>query len=112
MDREVREGDVLDLGGHEIGVLDMGGHTAGHIAYWLPDDGVAFVGDTLFALGCGRLFEGTPQQMWTSLGKLMALPPETVVWFIFARPAALQYPVQSHSMGGFCLRTRLGVAIG
>lgn len=80
MDRAVREGDVVDLGGHEARVLDVGGHTAGHIAYWLPKDGVAFVGDTLFALGCGRLFEGTPQQMWTSLRKLMALPPDTVVY--------------------------------
>jgi hydroxyacylglutathione hydrolase len=80
MDQEVRDGDVLDFGGHEVRVLDVGGHTAGHIAYWLPADGVAFVGDTLFALGCGRLFEGTPQQMWSSLQKIMALPPETVVY--------------------------------
>jgi hydroxyacylglutathione hydrolase len=80
IEQSVREGDVLDLGGHEVRVLDVGGHTAGHIAYWFPNDGVAFVGDTLFALGCGRLFEGTPQQMWSSLGKLMALPPETVVY--------------------------------
>jgi hydroxyacylglutathione hydrolase len=80
IDRAVREGDVVDLGGHEARVLDVGGHTAGHIAYWFAADGVAFVGDTLFALGCGRLFEGTPQQMWSSLRKLMALPPETVVY--------------------------------
>jgi hydroxyacylglutathione hydrolase len=80
IERAVREGDVVDLGGHEARVLDVGGHTSGHIAYWLPADGVAFVGDTLFALGCGRLFEGTPQQMWSSLRKLMALPPETVVY--------------------------------
>jgi len=61
-------------------VFDVPGHTAGHIAYWFAQDKVAFVGDTLFALGCGRLFEGTAQQMWTSLQKLMALPPETKVY--------------------------------
>jgi hydroxyacylglutathione hydrolase len=80
LERAVGEGDVVDLGGHAVRVFDVPGHTAGHIAYWLPDDGVAFVGDTLFALGCGRLFEGTPDQMWTSLRKLMALPPETSVY--------------------------------
>lgn len=80
LDRALGEGDAFELGGHAVRVLDVPGHTAGHIAYWLPDDGVAFVGDTLFALGCGRLFEGTPQQMWSSLGKLMALPEETVMY--------------------------------
>ena len=58
----------------------MPGHTLGHIAYWFEEDNIAFVGDTLFALGCGRLFEGTPEQMWASLQKLMALPDDTVVY--------------------------------
>jgi hydroxyacylglutathione hydrolase len=58
-------------------VLDVPGHTRGHIAYHFPDDKVAFVGDTLFSLGCGRLFEGTPQQMWSSLSKIAALPDDT-----------------------------------
>jgi hydroxyacylglutathione hydrolase len=80
IERAVGEGDILDLGGHAVRVFDVPGHTSGHIAYWLPDDGVAFVGDTLFALGCGRLFEGTADQMWTSLRKLMSLPPETSVY--------------------------------
>jgi hydroxyacylglutathione hydrolase len=80
IDQEVGEGDVVALGGHRARVLDVPGHTAGHIAYWFEADGVAFVGDTLFALGCGRLFEGTAEQMWTSLGKLRALPPDTVVY--------------------------------
>jgi len=75
--RSVGDGDSFRLGSHEVRVLDVPGHTAGHIAYWLPGDAVAFVGDTIFALGCGRLFEGTPRQMWTSLQKLMALPEET-----------------------------------
>ncbi len=61
-------------------VIDVPGHTCGHIAYSFAGDRVAFVGDTLFALGCGRLFEGTPQQMWTSLNKLMALPDDTTVY--------------------------------
>jgi hydroxyacylglutathione hydrolase len=61
-------------------VLDVGGHTLGHIAYYFPQDGIAFVGDALFALGCGRIFEGTAEQMWTSLQKLMGLPDETVVY--------------------------------
>jgi len=56
------------------------GHTRGHIAYWFKDHDALFCGDTLFALGCGRLFEGTPQQMWTSLSKLRALPDSTLVY--------------------------------
>ena len=58
----------------------MPGHTTGHIAYYFESEGIAFVGDTLFALGCGRLFEGTPEMMWNSLQKLMALPDDTVVY--------------------------------
>ena len=77
---ELGEGSTFDFGAHAVRVFDVPGHTSGHIAYWLPDDSVAFVGDTLFALGCGRLFEGTAQQMWDSLGKLAALPPETVLY--------------------------------
>ena len=60
--------------------MDTSGHTVGHISYYFADDGVAFAGDTLFALGCGRVFEGTMDQMWTSLSKLKALPPETVIY--------------------------------
>lgn len=80
IERAVGQDDVVELGGHRAVVFDVPGHTAGHIAYWFEEDGVAFVGDTLFALGCGRLFEGTPAQMWTSLGKLMVLPAETRVY--------------------------------
>ena len=61
-------------------VRETPGHTLGHIVYHLPEQKIAFVGDTLFALGCGRLFEGTPQQMWTSLGKLRALPDDTMIY--------------------------------
>ena len=60
--------------------MDVGGHTSGHIAYYDAADGIAFVGDTLFAMGCGRLFEGSPEQMWTSLQKLAHLPDDTRVY--------------------------------
>lgn len=76
----VADGDDYKLGAATARVLEVPGHTTGHIAYYFAEDGIAFVGDTLFALGCGRLFEGTPQQMWNSLQKLMALPDATVVY--------------------------------
>jgi hydroxyacylglutathione hydrolase len=61
-------------------VIEVPAHTAGHIAYLLPDESAAFVGDTLFAMGCGRLFEGTAAQMWANMQRLSALPPETRVY--------------------------------
>jgi hydroxyacylglutathione hydrolase len=79
-DRIVTDGDVVMLGETRLDVIDTGGHTLGHITYHDAADRIAFVGDTLFALGCGRLFEGTAQQMWTSLQKLAALPDETTVY--------------------------------
>ena len=79
-DRTVCEGDVVMLGETAFHVLETPGHTLGHVAYHAPDAGAAFVGDTLFALGCGRLFEGTPEVMWASLSRLAALPPETRVY--------------------------------
>ncbi len=80
----LREGDRVDLpavGAHLV-VLEVPGHTAGHIAYagQVGSDPVAFCGDTLFGAGCGRLFEGSPEQMWSSLSKLAALPPATRVF--------------------------------
>ncbi len=76
----VSDGDIYEFGSLQAKVLEVPGHTTGHIAYYFESEGIAFVGDTLFALGCGRLFEGTPEMMWTSLQKLMALPDETVVY--------------------------------
>jgi hydroxyacylglutathione hydrolase len=70
-------GDTIRLGDHVGRVIAVPGHTLGHIALVFDEDGVAFVGDTLFAMGCGRLFEGTPQQMFTSLGRIASLPEET-----------------------------------
>lgn len=80
IDRPVGEGDIVELGAARARVIEVPGHTSGHIAYSFDEEHIAFVGDTLFALGCGRLFEGTPQQMWTSLGKLMTLPDDTIVY--------------------------------
>ncbi len=79
-DRILHQGDSVKLGNVTATIIETPGHTLGHIVYHLPEHRIAFVGDTLFALGCGRLFEGTPAQMWDSLGKLRALPDETVVY--------------------------------
>ena len=78
-DRYVREGDTVSLGDHTARIIETPGHTRGHICYVFDAHQTAFVGDTLFSLGCGRLFEGTAQQMWQSLSKLMALPGETLI---------------------------------
>ena len=80
IDLAVGQGDTLRLGGAEVRVLDTPGHTRGHCAYHVPEAGAAFVGDTLFAMGCGRLFEGTPEQMWSSLQKFLAFPPQTQIY--------------------------------
>jgi hydroxyacylglutathione hydrolase len=80
LDREVGDGDVVDLGETRLQVLETGGHTLGHISYYDAADGAVFVGDTLFAMGCGRLFEGPPAQMWASLSRLAALPDATAVY--------------------------------
>lgn len=80
IDVHVAEGDRVELGASSARVIETSGHTLGHIAYYFDQDAAAFVGDTLFALGCGRLFEGSPAQMWDSLSKLMALPDDTLVY--------------------------------
>ena len=79
-DRVVAGGDVVTLGETRFEVIESGGHTLGHVAYFDAADHTAFVGDTLFALGCGRIFEGTPEQMWASLQRLAALPDDTRVY--------------------------------
>ena len=80
LDREVRGGDAVMLGETRFEVIETGGHTLGHIAYFDAADHIAFVGDTLFAMGCGRLFEGSPQQMWASLQRLADLPDDTTAY--------------------------------
>lgn len=80
LDQRVNGGDVLNFAGVEVQVLHTPGHTLDMMNYYLPAENVLFAGDTLFTLGCGKLFEGTAPQMWESLGKLMALPEETVLY--------------------------------
>ncbi len=80
IDVQLGDGDSFKMGNAMAKVFDVPGHTRGHIAFWFEDSDALFCGDTLFALGCGRLFEGTPQQMWSSLSKLKDLPAETRVF--------------------------------
>lgn len=80
LDQMVRAGDIVMIGDHVATVLEMPAHTLGHIAYHLADDRILFVGDTLFAMGCGRLFEGTAEQMFANMERLSALPADTQVY--------------------------------
>ena len=80
MDRVVAGGDRARIGGIEAELIDIPAHTAGHVAFHLPAAAVAFVGDTLFAMGCGRLFEGDAAQMYASLQRLAALPEATNIY--------------------------------
>lgn len=80
IDQIVGHGDCVKLGKNDAHVIDVSGHTNGHIAFHLTNDGIAFVGDSVFALGCGRMFEGEPQQFWDSLSRIKALPPETTLY--------------------------------
>lgn len=73
-------GDSFDFAGHRVEVIHTPGHTDEHIIYYIPSAELAFVGDTIFALGCGRLFEGTPEEMWNSLSQIMALPDVTKLY--------------------------------
>lgn len=77
----LRPGDDFVFGSSKVQILDVGGHTLGHIAYYFPEEKLAFVGDSLFALGCGRMFEGTKEQFFRSLKTLRELPDETVVYW-------------------------------
>ncbi len=79
-DRGVVDGDEITLGQHKIQVISTPGHTSGHVVYHFIDDCALFCGDTLFVMGCGRLFEGTAEQMWLSLQKLKALPVATQIY--------------------------------
>jgi len=78
--RPVAQDDVVEVGALRARVLDVGGHTKGHVAYFFPEQKAAFVGDTLFTLGCGRIIEGSALQMWGSLNKLRELPDDTVFY--------------------------------
>ena len=80
IDVPLRGGDTAKLGERTAKIIDVPGHTLGHIAYHMGEANLAFVGDALFALGCGRVFEGDPGMMWSSLSRLKALPPETTIY--------------------------------
>ena len=79
LDIALSDGDTVTIGSDTGTVMDVSGHTIGHIAFHFPDSKVAFTADSLMALGCGRVFEGTMPQMWDSLSKLAALPPDTTI---------------------------------
>ena len=80
LDVQVKDGDAVKLGEVKAHVIDVPAHTAGHIAFHFAEDKAAFVGDTLFAMGCGRLFEGTPAQMYSNMRKLEVLGDDTAVY--------------------------------
>ena len=80
IDVEVKEGDIVEIGGAKAIVIETPGHTNGHVSYYFPEEKIAFVGDTLFSVGCGKLLEGDAKTMWRSLQKLMALPAETNIY--------------------------------
>lgn len=97
VDIPVQEGASVWIGSLEGKVLHTPGHTLGHITYWFPQDQKVFVGDTLFSMGCGRLFEGTADMMWSSLNKLRHFPPETQVYC--AHEYTLQNMAFAESLG-------------
>ena len=80
MDQTVSEGDEITIGNEKGMVFETPGHTKGHISVHFPGGNALFAGDTLFVLGCGRMFEGTPEEFWTSLQKLRALPDDTMIY--------------------------------
>lgn len=80
LDIVLSEGDIVAIGGNKGTVIDVSGHCADHLAFYFSDSFAVFTADSLMALGCGRLFEGTADQMWESLSKLAALPPTTIVY--------------------------------
>lgn len=80
LDKEVADGDTVEVCGQTTQIFDVSGHTVGHIAFYMPNSSAVFTADSLMALGCGRVFEGTMDQMWTSLSKLAALPKDTIVY--------------------------------
>ncbi|MEZ5897923.1 MAG: hydroxyacylglutathione hydrolase [Hyphomicrobiaceae bacterium] len=80
LDRTVSEATPFTWAGHNVRVIETPGHTLGHIVYVLPDENLAFTGDTLFAMGCGRIFEGDAEGMWNAIEKLMSLPNETTIY--------------------------------
>ncbi len=107
IDRGVGDGDTIEFGEHRIEVFDTPGHTRGHIVYLLRNERIAFVGDTLFSMGCGRLFEGTPAQMWDSLQKILTWPDDTKLYCAHEYTQANGRFAQSVEPGNAALGARL-----
>jgi len=80
IDERMEDLETFMFAGHPVQLIETPGHTSGSVCFYLPDDGLLFTGDTLFSMGCGRLFEGTPEMMWRSLQRLRALPDDTQVY--------------------------------
>ncbi|MGR3511250.1 MAG: hydroxyacylglutathione hydrolase [Paracoccaceae bacterium] len=80
LDSELADGEHFEFAGRKVEVMDVSGHTIGLIAFYMPEEQAAFTADSLMSLGCGRVFEGTFEQMWASLSKLAALPAETTIY--------------------------------
>jgi hydroxyacylglutathione hydrolase len=80
IDEAVDDGDSFQLGGHRVEVIGTPGHTMGHVTYFMPEDRAAFVGDTLFVMGCGRVLEGNHEMMWLSLSRIASLPGDTRIY--------------------------------
>ena len=80
VNRPVKEGSALSFGGETVEIFETPGHTNGHICFFFPDSKILFAGDLIFAMGCGRAFEGTPEELFNSLQKVKALPPETEIY--------------------------------
>jgi hydroxyacylglutathione hydrolase len=106
IDVTVREGDVVQIGSLVGRVLETPGHTAGHVSYWFKSDKLAFVGDTLFSVGCGRIIEGTPEMMWQSLLKIRNLPADTQLYCGHEYTAANVHFALTVEPKNMALRTR------
>ena len=106
VDVTVREGDVVQVGSLVGRVLETPGHTAGHITYWFKEDKLAFAGDTLFSVGCGRIIEGNPEMMWNSLLKIRNLPADTQVFCGHEYTAANVHFALTLEPTNMALRTR------
>lgn len=106
LDQEVREGDTYDFAGHTAKIFETPGHTLGHIVWWFEDDRLLFAGDTIFAMGCGRVLEGDAPQMWASLEKLRDLPADTRIYCGHEYTVANAKFALSVEPGNEALRTR------
>jgi hydroxyacylglutathione hydrolase len=106
VDETVGEDDRIRVGGLEARVIETPGHTAGHISYWFKEDKLAFAGDTLFSVGCGRIIEGNPEMMWNSLLKIRNLPADTQVFCGHEYTAANVHFALTIEPTNMALRTR------